>query len=266
MLLSNSIYKTILISVALLCAIMVIACSRSRESAQRVATERLRNDFLEGDISEDLFQGPILLRSDEKDYVFQWASTVPEPGATIIEISVSKSRLGTVGLFIKGKRSDPMYLGSSRRMPFNMSVLSMLFDLPCTPDDKSIFVKPLREIPLTPNQLSDVASFVHIKRDLMEYNPCYKKGYPDSLEEFNHISNPDSCAMFPLDSMFTHDHWGHKYFYNNLGNMVILGTPGKNEKWDFNKAAMDSLYNYPWQQIYTTDDDIVVRFWPAPLR
>jgi hypothetical protein len=263
MLLSNSIYKTSLFPIALICAVMVMACGSSRESAQMAATDNFENFLTEAGMNKNLFRGPTLVRNDESDYVFQWASVVPESGATIFEILVSKSFPFRPGLFIKGKRSEISYLASTRYMPFNEAMLTTLFYLTSDTSDHSIFVKPLREVPLTQNQLSDVASFIHIERDLREYNPCYKKGYPDSLEEFNHISNPDSCGMFPLDNMFTHDHWGNKYFYKNLGNRVILGTAGKNRKWDFSDAVMDSIFNFHLNQIYTTDDDIIVKFCPT---
>jgi hypothetical protein len=264
MLLSNGIYKTILVPIVLICAAMVMACGRSRESAQKAATDNFENFLIEADMNKNLFQGPTLVKTDESDYVFQWASVVPEPGATIYEVLVSKRFPFQAGSFIKGKRSEILYLASTGHMPFNEAMLTTLLNLPSDTSDHSIFVKPLREVQLTQNQLSDVASFIHIKRDLMEYKSCYKDSYPDSLEEFNHISNPDSCAMFPLDSMFTHDHWGNKYFYNNLGNKVILGTPGKNRKWDFSDAVMDSIFNFHLNQIYVTDDDIIVKFLPIP--
>jgi hypothetical protein len=237
------------ILIILLLIVMELACDFSPKSAQKAATERFRSDLIEADISESLFLGPVLARNDLNEIAFQWASTVPESGATIIEISISKVYPGGVGSLIKGPRNEPLYLTSTRKMPFGKAILTTLFSLTSDTSDHSIFVEPLREIQLTKAQLSDVASFVQIKISLKEYE-YYIKHCPDSLE------------IFHFDSLFTHDHWGNKYFYKNLGNMVILGTPGKNEKWEFNKAAMDSLYNYPWQQIYTTDDDIVVRFWP----
>jgi hypothetical protein len=252
------------LNILLLSILFLTGCGShdSLKQAQKAATDKFEDFFIEADMNKSLFRGPTLVKNDESEYVFQWASVVPESGATIFEISVSKSFPFYVASVGKGKRAEPMYLASTGHMPFNEAMLTTLFNLPSDTSDHSIFVKPLREVQLTQNQLSDVASFIHIKRDLMEYNPCYKNGYPDSLEEFKYISNPDDCAMFALDSMFTHDHWGNKYFYKNLGNKVILGTPGKNGKWDFSDAVMDSIFNFHLSQIYVTDDDIIVKFSP----
>lgn len=233
------------------------------KQAQEAAIESFENDLNEADINPDLFVGPTLVKNNDNEYIFQWASVVPESGATIFEISVSKSFPSHPGMFLKGKRAEPMYLAGTGRMPFDKAMLTTLFNLPSDTSNHSIFVEPLREAQLSRQQLNDVASFIHIKRDLMEYNPCYKVGYPDSLGEFNHISNPEFCAMFDLDSLFLYDHWGNRYYYKNLGQKVILGTPGKNGKWDFSDNVMDSLFNLQLDQIYVTDDDIIVKFSPT---
>jgi hypothetical protein len=245
--------------------LMAINCGsfgpRDSKTAQKEATKYFKSIMFDDDINDTLFTGPILIDSLKNDFVFQWYSKVPRPGATIIEVLIPKDPDREHGYRTKGERSNYAYLRNTRDFPFNEAMLITLLGLP-TSDDTRQKTKHFRSVPLTRAQLEDVASFVVIKMNLLEYASCITCRYPDSLADFNTFKNTGNCNVKALDSLITHDRYGKQYYYLNLINFVVLGSPGANDRWDFDKAIMDSIFNDQEEHINTTDDDIIVKIKP----
>jgi hypothetical protein len=254
--------KLIIIS-ALLALTCAPSSPRDLESAQRAAFSELRAIMFEGRVDIKLFQGPNLVIEDSGKYVFHWVSTVPGLEATICEVSVPKDPKGEPGIRIKGKRDRFGYLSGTLDFPLNESALYSLFRLPPDPKDTtSDRARRLRMVPLDEGQLKDVANFVSITSELHGYASCFDRRYPASLEELNNVTAKFPCGLDRLDSMYIHDRYGRKYYYENFIEFLVLGTPGENGKWDFNRAVLDSLYNDEREYILTNDDDLLVKIKP----
>jgi hypothetical protein len=234
---------------------------RDSKTAQKVATNYFESIMFEDDINDTLFVGPILIDSSKNDFVFQWLSKVPKPGATIIEMPIPKDPNREHGYRTKGERNNYAYLQGTRDFPFNEAMIIALFGLP-TSEDTRQQTRHLRAAPLNSARLEDLASFVVIKMNLREYASCITCRYPDSLADFNTFKNTGNCNVKSLDSLIIHDRYGKQYFYLNLINFVVLGSPGANDRWDFDKAIMDSIFNDQEEHINTTDDDIIVKIKP----
>ncbi len=232
-------------------------CSNDIQDARNKAINKFEFSLSQDRIDIELLQGPTLALENETHYIFQWESTVPTAGATIFEVSVHKSPTGKIGFRSEGKRAHYGYLWLTLDLPLDKAMLTNLFDLPPTPKVTNERTKRLRDVSLTTREREDIANFIEIKRLLMDFHYQHDHRYPDDLDELN------------LDSLFTNDQFGNKYFYKKLVNKsnvqypnVVLGTPGKNRKWDFDSIVIDSLFSDQREYILKTDDDIIVKFKP----
>lgn len=226
----------------------ICSCSLSLESAREKAINEFENHMFGLGINLELFSGPRLVSENENAYVFHWVSIVPRKGDTIVEILVRKSGSAVKGVRTKGVRNSNYFLIGTKYFPFNEAMLTMLFDLPPTPKVNDDETKRLRNVALNPRQLVDVANFVEIKRRLMNYHYDSKGNYPDDLNKLN------------LDSVYVYDQYGKEYIYMTFGKFVVLGSQGKNGKWDFENSAIDSVFSDQMKKyIMKNDDDILVK-------
>ena len=236
---------------------------RDHRAARRAAIWKFNEAIFESRIGEGLFQGPMLIEVNDKEFIFRWYSTVPQWGATIYGATVPKDRNEKITfLHGLGQRKRATYLCGTDKLPVNESALKNLFGLPPNPDYGDIGIRRLQLIPLDANQLNDVANFVEIKKGLRQYRFEHAASYPDSLSEIIFVPRLDVVDHSPLDSFYFADRYGHEYFYVNLIDFVVVGTPGENRKWDIDSAKMDSIYSDDMEHIYTTWDDIIVKFRP----
>ena len=235
---------------------------RTLESAESSASVYFHDNIvIDGDISEKLLEGPILVDETDDEFVFQWGAKAPIPGETYCEVTVPK-RSGEIYSKITGRRKNLSRLGHTRDFPLNEAMLINLFNLPTSPDFKDEHTRRLSEVPLNTGQLEDVANFMDISWELTEYASCMNCRYPDSLYELNTFKNSGTCNVHKLDCFFLTDRYGHQYYYTCLLGFIILGSPGENGKWDLDKAVLDSVYYEQIDQIQRTDDDIIVKFKP----
>jgi len=110
-------------------------------------------------------------------------------------------------------------------------------------------------------QMEDIANFVIIGHELMNYSYCFAGHNPDSLEQIKNFARA-GCAVDSLDSIYTLDRYSRKYYYENLIEFVLLGTKGIDDKWAFSDAVMDSVYNDHLEHIYVCGEDIIVKLNP----
>ncbi len=233
------------------CLICIYSCSNNIDTARKKAIKEVEYFMQEYDIDINLFQGPTLAQEIDDDFVFQWKSALPITGTSIVEISVPKERWGRIGFDIKGERENFGYLGGTTKFPLKEALLRYLFELPISPDILDERVKWIKKVALPDQHLENIVNFDEIKFHLLNYYFNNNSAYPDSITELK------------LDDLFTHDKFGKVYYYNNLGSYVLLGTQGSNDKWNFDKATLDSLINSHKEFILTDDEDILVKFKPV---
>lgn len=250
----------------LMTSLLISGCSyhapRNLKEAQEQAISNFKDIMFELDIDVKYFDGPTFIAQDEQDYTFVWISTISEIRSTIIEVFVSKNQPG-VGYRTIGRSKS--YLCGTCEFPLNEAALCNLFRLRSNPKIKaSDKARQLRIVPFAPRQLEDIANFIEIRHDIEQYMWCFNLRYPDSLSYLHNIDG-SSCAVEDLDSIYTHDRYGHQYYYENFINFVVLGTPGADRKWDFAPAVIDSIYNDSLEHIYVKNDDIIVKLIPKSL-
>lgn len=233
------------------------------EGARKAAIGYFEDDMFELNIDNNLFQGPILVTEDDTAFTFQWQLKILPKETSTIEISVPKNRTEIKGLHIGGTRNDIGYLGGTRKLPLSQAMLSTLFDTAPTLKDSSERARRLRMIPLDDTQLGDVANFLSIKMGLMQFSQCFNGRYPDSLKEIREYAR-GTYFMDALDSLCSHDRYGHEYNYINMITFVLIATPGKDGILNFNNTIIDSIYHDQMEHIYILGDDIIVKFAPRP--
>ena len=198
-------FKILVVRLFSLCSILGMVCNcccaSNIERATNRAIDRFEEHIYQARIDRELFRGPILVQETHSDFLFQWESTVPTPGATVFEVSVPKSPTGKIGLRSKGKRPHYGYLWQTSQFPLDEAMLTNLFDLPPTPRVTNERTKRLRDVILTPREREDIANFIEIKRLLMDFHYQYNGRYPDDLDELN-----------VDDSLFVYDQFGLEYF------------------------------------------------------
>lgn len=248
---------------SLISVLIVFSCSIDSDTAKRMAEESF-NEYTDNlGIDKTLMDGPYLVEKSERKYVFHWKSTVPTPGATIFEVMIYDSPGKKIRNTLKGQRPDIYYLMGTDHLPFAESMISNLFNLPVTQltDRENDLFKLARS--LTQRQLVDIANFLRISKDLVEYEFCLQCRYPASLEELNDFKNPGNCNVKPLDSLYVSDRYGNRYFYENLVNFVILGSKGENGVWDIDKEFINFIYQDQRSHMFAKDDDIIVKLKPS---
>ncbi|MEE9553860.1 MAG: hypothetical protein V3W18_06135 [candidate division Zixibacteria bacterium] len=253
--------------VIVLSCILCNSCSPSRiaENAEKSAYRKLKyylQDICEIDV--ELFDGPELLRENEDDYVFIFHSMYPEYGVMNFEVSVPKDKHKNIDISApSGERKRFNFLCETTRLPVKKAALSYLFNLPISQDTTNPRIKRLQTVELDKGQFNDIVNFVEIKRELFTFAACHGSRNPDNLQELQSDAfSKSTCRIRELDSLYIHDRYGQKYYYQNLINFVLLGSPGQNLKWDFNAFELDSLYNDDLEHILVDGDDIMVKLKP----
>ena len=161
-----------------------------------------------------------------------------------------------------GERGRIEYLRGSKDYPLNEAALRNLFGMPNTSENRNIRRKRILMTPLNFNQIEDIANFVELKRYFEEYYYYNHCQFPNSLDEPINIPIPRWFGEPLIDTLYNKDRYGFIYYYKNLGAFVVLGTSGRNTKWDFNSAIIDSIDNDMGEHIFVNDDDILVKFMP----
>lgn len=233
---------------------------RNMESARKAAVKLLRDIFYDQGIDINLFKGPIFEGETEKGYMFRWYSTVPRPGATVLEINVPRDPNTFFGMGLAGPRPSIRYLVHSSQLPISQAVLRSVFHLP-PPFNLNERIKRLSLVPLDTAHLEDIANFVEISWELSDYARCFGRHLPTNLEEIKNVAG-SQCNVDKIDSLYMHDRYGREYIYENLIDFAMLGSPGQNLIWDFDKAVLESVYYDQLEHIYVSGDDILVKFKP----
>src|SRR3972149_2243390 len=102
----------------------ICSCRETRESARKTATRKFERVVVnELRVDSNLFLGPFLVTEDSENFVFHWTSVVPDSGATIIEVRVSKIPGGRVGLFERGPRADLEHLIDTKGRTYSEALL-----------------------------------------------------------------------------------------------------------------------------------------------
>lgn len=249
-----------------LCACLA-ACGPEGPRDLKRAEAKADHDFydmmFEDRVDTKYYDGPIFVEERDSGYVFRWVSNIPGARLSIWEGYVSRDPKHYTD-FMNIQRGA-ISLSGTLDYPVGEAALVDLFRLPYNDNAETL---RLRKVPLTLGQLEDVDKFAIIAGNISGFAYCYNCAYPDSLSWFKNVKERNykiMCVINELDSVFTHDRYGHEYYYENFINYVVLGTPGANRMWDFEPAVLDSIYNDKLEHIYANGDDIIVKLIPESL-
>jgi hypothetical protein len=239
-----------------------LSCSKPKQRTfEDARSESIKtfNELMDQDqINVSLFNGPILVYEDSCEYIFQWKWQLSNSCQSIEESIIPKNPTKNAELKTIGMRRAALY--GTNHFSLNEAALYNLFGLP--PDPKKFTIRDINlgRASLNSRQLEDVINFVDIKYALLEYYDCYSH-YPDKLSDIKYYTE-GNCYIRGLDDSITYDQYGQKYGYMSIGRYIILGTMGKDGKWNYGQAIMDTIINDENDHIFVSDDDIIVKYEP----
>ena len=220
------------------------------------AKDAMYNRLWDANFSENFFVDPILKKEDDEYYYFTSYSTEPTHKALQMKIKISKKdKLESEASVYGNNKYWLSMLGNSKdslnkRMLINLFSHNYFFDKTRNLFDSSMYLNT----GLTAIQKEHLSRLIQLKDGLGHFS-YENKCYPISLNELKSPGHVQDVADIK-------DPYGNSYYYEVQGaGYIILGTKGKNRRWDIDPKIRRKITTTMKRGIYMKGDDIIVKLY-----